>query len=93
MGSKVQPSNRRDTMTTTEARANIASAATLAALMQALRDTRSLTSEEQDEINWTDLQTFGGDEPDSTLGVWSWDSNSLLVGTCADDLKIVSRAE
>ncbi len=80
-------------MTKTEAQANIAAAATLAALMQALRDTRSLTSEEQDEIDWTDLQTFGGDEPDSTRGVWSWDADSLLVGTCADDLKIVSRAE
>jgi hypothetical protein len=59
--------------------------------MQALRDTRSLTSEEQDEINWTDLQTFGGDEPDSTAAIWSWDAANLLVGTCADDLKIVGR--
>ena len=80
-------------MTTTEARANIAAATSLTALMQALRDTRSLTSEEQDEINWTDLQTFGGDEPASTAEVWSWDADSLLVGTCADDLEIVSRAE
>lgn len=80
-------------MTTTEARANIAAATSLNALMQALRDTRNLTSEEQDEINWTDLQTFGGDEPDSTSGVWSWDADNLLVGTCSDDLEIVSRAE
>ena len=93
MGSKGLTSNRRDTMTTTEARANIAAAANLNSLLQALRETRSLTSEEQDEINWTDLQTFGGDEPDSALGVWSWDAEGLLVGTCADDLKIISRAE
>ena len=80
-------------MNTTEARANIAAATSLNALMQALRDTRSLTSEEQDEINWTDLQTFGGDEPSSTAEVWSWDADSLLVGACADDLEIISRAQ
>jgi CTP:molybdopterin cytidylyltransferase MocA len=43
------------------------------------------------EIDWTSLPTFGGDEPASTSGVWSWDATSLLVGTCADDLKIVAR--
>lgn len=80
-------------MTITEARINIAAAANLTALLQALRDTRSLTSEEQDEIDWTDLQTFGGDEPDSTSGVWSWNASSLIVGTCAGDINIVSRVD
>lgn len=80
-------------MTTTEARANIAAAASLNALMQALRDTRQLSDEDQDSINWTDLQTFGGDEPDNTAEVWSWDADSLLLGTCAEDLKIVSRTD
>lgn len=80
-------------MTTTQARANIAAATSLNTLLQALRDTRSLTSEQQDEIDWTSLQTFGGDEPASTAEVWSWDADSLLVGTCADDIKIVSRAD
>ena len=78
-------------MTTTEARANIAAATSLTALLQALRDTRSLSSEEQDEINWTDLQMFGGAEPASTLGVWSWDEDRLLVGTCADDVRVITR--
>ena len=80
-------------MNTTEARANIAAATSLRALLQALRDTRQLSDEDQDAINWTDLQTFGGDEPDSTAEVWSWDADNLLVGTCADDIKIVSRAD
>ena len=76
-------------MTITEARANIAAATSLSQLMQALRDTRRLASTH--EIDWTDLQVFGGKEPDDTSCVWSWDARSLLVGTCADDLKIVGR--
>ncbi len=80
-------------MTTTEARANIAAATSLNTLMQALRDTRKLSDEYQDAIDWTGLPVFGGDEPDSTAEVWSWDADSLLVGTCADDLKIVTRAD
>lgn len=41
----------------------------------------------------TELPTFGGDEPDSTFGVWSWDEARLLVGTCVDDLIIVARED
>lgn len=37
------------------------------------------------------LPTFGGEEPDDTAQVWSWDEDSLLVGTCADDLDIIPR--
>ena len=39
----------------------------------------------------TNLPTFGGVEPADTSGVWSWDADRLLVGTCADDLEIVER--
>lgn len=42
--------------------------------------------------DWTDLPTFGGGEPADTVGVWSWDPTRLLVGTCANDLRIVHRA-
>lgn len=80
-------------MFTTESSAKISAATSLTALLAALRDTRNLTSDEQDEIDWTSLQTFGGDEPASTSGMWSWDADSLIVGTCAADIKIVSRAE
>lgn len=45
------------------------------------------------EREWTRLPTFGGDEPRSTSGVWSWDATRLLVGTCADDLRIVPRED
>lgn len=80
-------------MNTTEARTNISAATSLTTLMRALRDTRNLAGEERDEIDWTSLHTFGGAEPASTIGVWSWDAGSLLVGTCADDIKIICRAE
>jgi hypothetical protein len=78
-------------MTITEARASIAAATSLSQLMQALRDTRRLDDDDQNEIDWTDLRVFGGKEPDDTSCVWSWDARSLLVGTCADDLNIVGR--
>jgi hypothetical protein len=37
------------------------------------------------------LPTFGGDEPEDTARVWSWDEKRLLVGTCADDFEVVYR--
>jgi len=40
---------------------------------------------------WTELPVFGGAEPVSTVGVWSWDPTRLLVGTCSDDMKIINR--
>jgi len=42
---------------------------------------------------WDNLPTFGGEEPANTQGVWSWDKECLIVGTCADDLSIVDREE
>lgn len=45
------------------------------------------------KIDWSSLPAFGGDEPDNTELVWPWDRHRLLVGTCADDLQIVSREE
>jgi hypothetical protein len=43
------------------------------------------------EREWTRLPTFGGEEPESTNGVWSWDADRLLVGACASELRIVRR--
>ncbi len=40
-----------------------------------------------------DLPTFGGDPPDDTHGVWSWDVSSLLVGDRMTDLEIITRDE
>ena len=38
-----------------------------------------------------ELAVYGGTEPDDTEGVWSWDAERLLVGTCSDDFEIVPR--
>jgi hypothetical protein len=43
------------------------------------------------DADWTSLPTFGGPEPCSTVGVWSWDADNLLTGTCARDLRIEPR--
>lgn len=61
---------------------------TLDQLLVALR-TGTIGSDEYNE--WTDLPTFGGPEPESTIGVWSWDPERLLIGTCRDDIEIVDR--
>lgn len=41
--------------------------------------------------DWTDLPVFGGLEIENTIGVWSWDANRKIVGTCASDIQIVNR--
>lgn len=80
-------------MSTVESiRAAIRNARHLGDLVEALRSTRVLSDEDQARIDWTELPTFGGAEPSDTRGVWSWDDESLLVGSCADDLEVVDRA-
>jgi hypothetical protein len=37
--------------------------------------------------------TFGGDEPEDTAGVWSWDDTHLLVGEGWGGLQLVARGE
>jgi len=37
------------------------------------------------------LPLYGGEAPSDTEGVWSWDKNRVLVGTCVEDLKIENR--
>ena len=41
---------------------------------------------------WDDLPTYGGEAPDNTLEVWSWDDGRLLV-SAGGTLEIVTRAE
>lgn len=44
----------------------------------------------QGEIDYSSLPTFGGDAVDLP-GVWSWDADRLLIGSCAEDLAILPR--
>ncbi|MHA1572839.1 MAG: hypothetical protein ACTSX8_02495 [Alphaproteobacteria bacterium] len=57
--------------------------ATLTELMDAVVDGRVELTD--------DMPSFGGEEPDCTAEVWSWDATHLLVGTHAGDLAIVTR--
>lgn len=50
-----------------------------------------LTTTTDHGLDWTELPTFGGEEPADTAGIWSWDATRLLVGTCASDLRIEAR--
>lgn len=44
-------------------------------------------------VDETSLPTFGGEEPEDTHGVWSWDETRLLVGTCFSEIEIVPRPQ
>jgi hypothetical protein len=66
----------------------IAETKTLQELLNAIME---LSDEENELVDWSSFPVFGGEEPNSTSQVWSWDGTSLLVGTCRDDLKIVPR--
>ena len=52
---------------------------------------------DDDGLDWLNcrnlIPTFGGDMPDDTTHVWSWDEDRLLVGTCSDDYGIMTREE
>ena len=41
----------------------------------------------------SECPTFGGDEPDDTAGMWSWDHTHLLVGEGWGGLRLVAREE
>lgn len=41
----------------------------------------------------SDLPNFGGEEPDDTDGVWSWDETRLIIGEFAGNLEIITREE
>lgn len=45
------------------------------------------------ELDMTSLPTFGGPEPADTQGVWSWDEERLLVGSCPSDVMLEWRTE
>ena len=62
----------------------IAAARDLDALCQALNDIRDATPEGQQPdygpyMGSQDLPIFGGEEPASTQGIFSWDATGLLV--------------
>ena len=68
----------------TDVRASLASEppATLDALLVAMRRSDPSLG------RWDDLPTFGGEALENTAFVWSWDTERMIVGSCADDVEI-----
>lgn len=68
-------------------------------LKDLLIELRSMSQDELEQVDMANLPTFGGDEPSDTSAVWSWDADSLLVGSqvgtgeFAGDFAIVRRDE
>lgn len=50
-----------------------------------------LQNEDTEDIDMSDLPTFGGSTPNTTECIWSWDNDNIIIGECADDYQIVSR--
>jgi len=83
----------------------ISNAANLTELLTALNDVgNEINRIQQDGLDAGDLigdygrsvsecPTFGGDEPEDTAGVWSWDDTHLLVGEGWGSCELVARGE
>jgi hypothetical protein len=46
-----------------------------------------------ENIDYSDLPTFGGIEPRDTTAIWSWDENNLIIGECKNYLELIDRVE
>lgn len=65
-----------------------------AALMPGYAAAHGLTLDAGGDIDMSSLPTYGGEAPASTVGVWSWDADRLLVGPDGlTELYLVDRAE
>jgi len=54
----------------------------------------AMISEDPRVSDWSALPTYGGPPPaGSGLKIWSWNRDSVLVGTCGDDLEIIPRGD
>lgn len=62
---------------------------TLDAVYQAMKANDSAVLDHHNQWS-SDLPTWG-EGPSDTEGVWSWDAERMIVGTCADDLEIIER--
>ena len=53
----------------------------------------SIEEFEAQGIDVCDLPTFGGDEPDDTTGIWSWDEADIMVSWGDGEFIIDSRRD
>lgn len=82
-------------ITVPEYAAAVRNATNLGELLAALRLLATVPADDRDAadraVDWTALPTFGGARPDDTDGVWSWDEERQIVGTCPADLRMELR--
>ena len=69
----------------------ISAAADLDALLDALTSYEDGSKRLDEVADLPGLPTFGGDEPEDTAGIWSWDADRLLVDDCNGGFAIESR--
>jgi hypothetical protein len=50
-----------------------------------------IRADHDNAIDMSSLPTFGGETPEDTMGIWSWDRHRLLVGDGFEDLRIIDR--
>ena len=75
-----------------QAKKLIESSKSLKELLENIKTAKScLDDQDISNLDLTSLPTFGGVEPDETIGIWSWDKDNLLIGD--GDFEIVSREE
>lgn len=80
------------TLTLHDARQRLAGATSLGELLTTLHGVHAgLSDDDLACLDLSDLPIFGGEAPDDTHGVWSWDEQSLLIGAGWDDWEIVDR--
>ena len=42
---------------------------------------------------WDSLPIFSDIPIENTIGIWSWDDDRMIVGTCSNDIEIVPRED
>lgn len=62
-------------------------------LLAVLKEAENAAEHIVEDADLSGLPSFGGDAPDDTAEVWSWDAENLLVGRCISEMRIVPRDE
>lgn len=74
--------------------AAVNTAATLRELMTVVSAAREeMSYQDWQNLDLSDLPTFGGEAPSQTFMAWSWDEDNVLAGNGPSDWEIVPRSE
>lgn len=62
-------------------------------LVELLEKIENMTDRERKDADFSSLPTFGGETPEDTSEIFSWDEESFLVQDCNGDFEIVDRED